>query len=217
LGACGWRVRAVGARLRCSGAPGVQATNWPWAVDGHKWLQTPYDCGYAIVRDAEAHRRAMTIAPSYLPSAAEGDRDPTHFVPELSRRARGFATWAMFRHLGREGIAALVQGHCRLAARFAERLVREPGVYVHPNGSWRPNVRSTFSATQAHCKLHGRAARRLPSHHFSRDSGLWLSSGGPAMIAAFWFEHPMRISSVLSERTAAFIISQPAARNAEGI
>jgi glutamate/tyrosine decarboxylase-like PLP-dependent enzyme len=82
------------------------------------------------VRDAEAHRRAMTIAASYLPSVAEGDRDPTHFVPELSRRARGFPTWAMIRHLGRAGIAAVVEGHCRLAARFAERLAREPGVYV---------------------------------------------------------------------------------------
>jgi glutamate/tyrosine decarboxylase-like PLP-dependent enzyme len=74
-----------------------------WAIDGHKWLQTPYDCGYATVRDAEAHRRAMTIAASYLPPVAEGDRDPTLFVPELSRRARGFATWAMIRHLGRAG------------------------------------------------------------------------------------------------------------------
>ena len=72
----------------------------------------------------------MTIAASYLPPAEAGDRDPTHFVPELSRRARGFATWAMIRHLGRAGIGAMVQGHCRLAARFAERLVREPGVYV---------------------------------------------------------------------------------------
>ena len=101
-----------------------------WATDGHKWLQTPYDCGYAIVRDAEVHRRAMTIAASYLPPVAEGDRDPTHFVPELSRRARGFATWAMIRHLGRAGIAELVQGHCRLAVLFAEQLAREPGVYV---------------------------------------------------------------------------------------
>jgi glutamate/tyrosine decarboxylase-like PLP-dependent enzyme len=101
-----------------------------WATDGHKWLQTPYDCGYAIVRDAEAHRRAMTIAASYLPPVAEGERDPTHFVPELSRRARGFATWAMIRHLGRAGITALVEGHCRLATRFADRLVREPGVFV---------------------------------------------------------------------------------------
>ncbi len=80
-----------------------------WASDGHKWLQTPYDCGFAIVRDSEAHRRAMTIAASYLPATADGERDPTHFVPELSRRARGFAAWAMLRHLGRAGIAALVE------------------------------------------------------------------------------------------------------------
>ena len=82
------------------------------------------------MRDAEAHRRAMTIAASCLPPVADGDRDPTHFVPELSRCARGFATCAMSRHPGRAGIAASVQEHCRLAVRFAERLVREPGVHV---------------------------------------------------------------------------------------
>ena len=36
----------------------------------------------------------------------------------------------MIRHLGRPGIAALVQEHCRLATRFAEQLMREPGVHV---------------------------------------------------------------------------------------
>lgn len=83
---------------------GVESAD-SWATDGHKWLQTPYDCGYAIVRDELAHRRAMTIAASYLPLASEGERDPSHYVPELSRRARGFATWAMLKHLGRDGIA----------------------------------------------------------------------------------------------------------------
>jgi hypothetical protein len=48
-------------------------------------------------------RRAMTIAASYLPDANE--RDPTHYVTELSRRARGFAMWAIIRALGRTGIA----------------------------------------------------------------------------------------------------------------
>jgi len=134
-GAFGLWARACAATAHL--ASGYDLAN-SWAVDGHKWLQTPYDCGYAIVRDAEAHRRAMTIAASYLPPVAEGDRDPTHFVPELSRRARGFATWAMIRHLGRAGISVLVQGHCRLAVRFAERLVREPGVYVLNDGAhWR--------------------------------------------------------------------------------
>ena len=101
-----------------------------WATDGHKWLQTPYDCGFAIVRDAEAHRRAMTIAASYLPPAEDAERDPSQYVPELSRRARGFATWAMIRHLGRAGIARMVERHCAVAARMASRLAAEPGVRV---------------------------------------------------------------------------------------
>ncbi len=101
-----------------------------WATDGHKWLQTPYDCGYAIVSDSQAHRRAMTAAASYLPIGDAGERDPSHLVPELSRRARGFATWAMIRHLGRSGIAEMVERHCALARRFADRLAQEPGIAI---------------------------------------------------------------------------------------
>ena len=101
-----------------------------WATDGHKWLQTPYDSGYAIVRDPEAHRRAMTAAASYLLAEAQGERDPSRYVPELSRRARGFATWAMIQALGRRGIGAMVERHCSLAARFAATLAAEPGIRV---------------------------------------------------------------------------------------
>lgn len=101
-----------------------------WSVDGHKWLQTPYDSAYAIVRDREAHLRAMQIAASYLPSAAGADRVPADYVPELSRRARGFATWAMIRLLGRQGIADMVSRHCALARRFAQKLGAEPGVEI---------------------------------------------------------------------------------------
>jgi glutamate/tyrosine decarboxylase-like PLP-dependent enzyme len=101
-----------------------------WSVDGHKWLQTPYDCAYAIVRDREAHVRAMQIAASYLPPSAGADRVPADYVPELSRRARGFATWAMIRLLGRDGIADMVSRHCGLARRFAQKLGAEPGVEI---------------------------------------------------------------------------------------
>jgi glutamate/tyrosine decarboxylase-like PLP-dependent enzyme len=110
-------------------AEGIEAAD-SWATDGHKWLQTPYDCGYSIVRDAEAHRRAMTIAASYLPAVAAGERDPSHYVPELSRRARGFATWAMIRHFGRAGIAEMVSRHCRLARQIADALRDEPGLAI---------------------------------------------------------------------------------------
>lgn len=91
-----------------------------WGTDGHKWLQTPYDSAYAIVRDPNAHRRAMGISASYLPEGEE--RHPADYTPELSRRARGFATWATIKAFGREGIDALVERDCALARRMAERL-----------------------------------------------------------------------------------------------
>jgi glutamate/tyrosine decarboxylase-like PLP-dependent enzyme len=135
---------ARGAWVHVDGAFGLWARSCPekaplargveeadsWATDGHKWLQTPYDCGFAIVRDADAHRRAMTIAASYLPPVAASERDPSQFVPELSRRARGFATWAMLQHLGREGLSSLVRRHCRLAQRIAAGLSSDPGVRI---------------------------------------------------------------------------------------
>ena len=101
-----------------------------WATDGHKWLQVPYDCGYVIVRDPAAHRRAMGLEAAYLPVARGEHRNPRDFVPELSRRARGFATWAVIRALGREGIAEMIARHSACARRMAERLAATAGVSV---------------------------------------------------------------------------------------
>lgn len=134
--------RAKGAWLHIDGAIGLWACAVPefahltrglsladsWGADGHKWLQTPHDCGYAIVKDAAAHRRAMLIAASYLP---EGEaRHPADYAPELSRRARGFSTWAMLRNLGREGLADLVSRNCAQARRMAARLSAAPDVEI---------------------------------------------------------------------------------------
>jgi glutamate/tyrosine decarboxylase-like PLP-dependent enzyme len=134
--------RAAGAWLHVDGAFGLWAQASAryahltqgieladsWATDGHKWLQTPYDSGFAIVRDAEAHRRAMAISASYLPPADGAERDPSAYVPELSRRARGFAAWAMIRQLGRAGITEMVERCCRIASRIADRVADEPGI-----------------------------------------------------------------------------------------
>jgi glutamate/tyrosine decarboxylase-like PLP-dependent enzyme len=72
-------------------------------TDGHKWLQVPYDCGFAIVRDRTTHQRAMTQWSSYLPTIGAGDRVPSALVPELSRRARGVPVYALLKTLGRQG------------------------------------------------------------------------------------------------------------------
>lgn len=101
-----------------------------WVTDGHKWLQAPYDSGFAIVRNREALTGAMTQWSSYLPTIAQGDRIPSNYVPELSRRARGVPVYALIRAFGRQGIADMVARHCGFAQRVAARLAEEPGIHV---------------------------------------------------------------------------------------
>jgi glutamate/tyrosine decarboxylase-like PLP-dependent enzyme len=102
-----------------------------WAVDGHKWLNVPYDSAYVFCADPDATASAMAYTASYLVGQGEGSvRPPSDFVPESSRRARSFATWAALRELGRDGLAELVDRCCALARRFAEQLAAEDGVEV---------------------------------------------------------------------------------------
>lgn len=121
-----WARSAEVTRHLCIGVDQADS----WAVDGHKWLQVPYDSGYAIVKDAAAHQSAMEITASYLNQSADDGRNPSHYVPELSRRARGFATWAVLQALGREGVEEIVARTCANAARLAEYLKGADGVTI---------------------------------------------------------------------------------------
>src|SRR5215475_6986292 len=91
-----------------------------WATDAHKWLNAPYDNGIVFVREAEHLRAAMTVGAAYLIAGVE--REPSHYTPDMSRRARGVEVWAALRSLGRAGLADLIDRNCRRAARFAEGL-----------------------------------------------------------------------------------------------
>jgi glutamate/tyrosine decarboxylase-like PLP-dependent enzyme len=102
-------------------ADGVELAD-SWATDGHKWLNVPYDCGYAIVRDPEAHRTALSPQSGAYIVYGDQERDETLWVPEYSRRARGFASWAALRSQGREGIATLVRDHHAMAVQLADGL-----------------------------------------------------------------------------------------------
>jgi glutamate/tyrosine decarboxylase-like PLP-dependent enzyme len=102
-----------------------------WVVDGHKWLNLPYDTGFAFCADPRAHAASMSYTAAYLVGQGEGRvRAPSDFVPESSRRARGFVTWAALRELGRDGLAELVDRCCALARRFAAQLGTIDGVSV---------------------------------------------------------------------------------------
>jgi glutamate/tyrosine decarboxylase-like PLP-dependent enzyme len=101
-----------------------------WASDGHKWLNVPYDSGFAIVRDSAAHRASMTVSASYLEQTSGIERDNFDWAPEFSRRARGIPTYAALRALGRRGVADLVDRLCARARQFADILRHEPRVEV---------------------------------------------------------------------------------------
>ena len=132
--------RAAGAWVHVDGAFGLWARLSPahqelvkgielcdsWTTDGHKYLNVPYDSGFAFVRDAAAHRAAMTLSASYLPPG-DGARDAIDWNPEFSRRARAFPVYAAIRELGRKGLVALIARTCRHADALSNRLADLPG------------------------------------------------------------------------------------------
>jgi glutamate/tyrosine decarboxylase-like PLP-dependent enzyme len=126
--------RRAGAWVHVDGAFGLWALACPsrsklaegiegadsLATDAHKWLNVPYDSGLAFVREPLYLRAAMSASAAYLIEV--GQREPNHYVPEMSRRARGVEIWAALRSLGRSGLADLIERNCRQARRFAEGL-----------------------------------------------------------------------------------------------
>jgi glutamate/tyrosine decarboxylase-like PLP-dependent enzyme len=101
-----------------------------WTTDAHKWLNVPYDSGIVIVRDVAAHHAAMTLGAAYYVETAGGERDPYNWVPESSRRARGFSVYAALRSLGRAGLADLLERCCAIARRMADGLRGADGVTI---------------------------------------------------------------------------------------
>ena len=138
------QTRASGAWLHVDGAFGLWARASrrhallargaeladSWATDAHKWLNVPYDCGIVLVRHGEAHRGAMSVRAAYLEHATHAERDNFEFVPDFSRRGRSIPVYATLRHLGRSGVAELVDRCCDQARLFADLLGREKGVEV---------------------------------------------------------------------------------------
>lgn len=95
------------------------------SVDGHKWLNVPYDCGIAFIDDPILHRETFSAAAAYLGSA-EPDRPVFgDLAPEMSRRARALPVWATLRAYGRDGYRAMVERHLGLARRLADQIDAE--------------------------------------------------------------------------------------------
>ena len=138
--------KEAGAWLHVDGAFGIWAAVSPglrhlvegieradsWTTDAHKWLNVPYDSGIVLCAHPESHRAAMSAEAEYLIQDEGGRRvrDELDWVPEFSRRARGFAVYAALRSLGRSGVRELVERCCACAQRFADLASDVPGVEV---------------------------------------------------------------------------------------
>lgn len=94
-----------------------------WSADGHKTLNTPYDCGIVLCRHRPALTAAMQARGDYIHYSDQ--RDGMLTVPEMSRRARAVDLWAALKYLGRNGVGALVDGMCLRAGQFAAGLAQE--------------------------------------------------------------------------------------------
>lgn len=135
------KARAAGAWVHVDGAFGLWALASPrlaslarglqladsWGTDGHKWLNVPYDSGLAFVREPQNLVAAMGGQAAYLMETER--REPWHFTPEMSRRARGVEVWAALASLGRAGLAQMLERCCDQARAFAQG-ARELGFEV---------------------------------------------------------------------------------------
>lgn len=141
--------RKHGAWVHVDGAFGLWVTASPsyrhltkgagladsWTCDGHKWLNTPFDSGFAFVMDRAAHHGAFSHRTSYAPIVGDA-RDQMDWNPEWSRRGRAVPAYAAIRELGRHGIADIVDRCCAHAHALVMKIGTLPGAEV----VWEPGI-----------------------------------------------------------------------------
>lgn len=95
-------------------------------ADGHKWLNVPYESGFAFLRDPALQPAVFTFSAAYLEDP--DDPRPTwgYLGPEMSRRARAFPIWATLRAYGLDGYRTIVERHLDLAQHLARRVDEAP-------------------------------------------------------------------------------------------
>jgi aromatic-L-amino-acid decarboxylase len=170
-----------------------------WATDGHKWLNVPFDSGFAFVSDPEAHRASLSIRASYLTHATDA-RDQVDWNPEWSRRARGFPTYAALRQLGRDGVAELVERCCRHAHSLTTRIGALPGAEM----LWEPTINQglvRFLDPAADSSLHSEEAEAAHDRRTDEVIAAILRTGEAFFGGTTWRGHRAMRISVTNWRT----------------
>ena len=100
------------------------------ALDPHKWLSVPVECGCVLVRDGALLRDTFSFVPPYLRTEeGKGFGGLPWFSEYGVQQTRGFRAlklWMVLQHFGRRGVAALVERHIALAERLASLVDAAP-------------------------------------------------------------------------------------------
>jgi glutamate/tyrosine decarboxylase-like PLP-dependent enzyme len=100
------------------------------ALDPHKWMSVPVECGAVLVRDAATLRAAFSLVPAYVATEpGKGFGGLPWFSEYGFQQTRGFRAlklWMVLSHLGREGLMAHVARHNALARRLAQLVDAAP-------------------------------------------------------------------------------------------
>jgi glutamate/tyrosine decarboxylase-like PLP-dependent enzyme len=96
------------------------------AMDPHKWLSVPIECGCVLVRDGALLRDTFTLVPPYL-RTEEGKGFGglpwfSEYGPQQTRGFRAMKLWMTLWTLGREGVADRIERHVALAGRLRSRV-----------------------------------------------------------------------------------------------
>lgn len=114
------------------------APEFRWAIEGceradslvtnpHKWMMTPVDCSVFYTKHPDVLRRAFSLIPEYL--ATRDDPRAVNLMDygvPLGRRFRALKLWFVMRSFGREGLAAIIREHVRLAQDLAREIDADP-------------------------------------------------------------------------------------------
>ncbi len=163
-----------------------------WAVDAHKTLNTPYDCGIMLCKDEEALVSSLHMTGGYI-IVGEG-RDGMFYTPEMSRRARIIELWATLKYLGRHGIDEMVYGLHERAKQFAEEISEVKGFEVIND--------VVFNQVMVKCESDELTDKVIAKIQELRDC--WV--GG-----SVWFDERVIRISVCAWTTTSEIISQTVA------
>jgi aromatic-L-amino-acid/L-tryptophan decarboxylase len=100
------------------------------AIDPHKWLSVPVECGCVFVRDGELLRNTFSLVPPYIRTEpGKGFGGLPWFSEYGIQQTRGFRAlklWTTLVSLGRDGLVEHVSRHRRLGRHLASLIAGEP-------------------------------------------------------------------------------------------